>query len=355
MVERGQYTLREIKSQPETWASTREVFLNHTESIKTFWDKQDFDSLIFTGCGSTYYLSQIAAWLYQTLLQIPCRAYPASEIVFMPDTVLAAGKKPLLVTVSRSGQTTETIEAARLFKDKTSQAVMTVTCHADSTLAQEADLMLAIPAAQEQSLAQTRSFSSMLLMLQAVGGLLADKTFDWNQLIKAGAHLINEYEPLAREIGENSSNERFFFLGTGLQYGLAAEAMLKMKEMSLSYSEAYHFLEFRHGPMSMVNEQSVVFGLVSESASRQETAVLQQMKEQGATVVSLSESHVNDTAADGSHLISFDSALPGWAQSVLYLPVLQLTAYYRAISRGVNPDQPANLKAFISLDNLTGN
>jgi glucosamine--fructose-6-phosphate aminotransferase (isomerizing) len=128
--------------------------------------------------------------------------------------------------------------------------------------------------------------------------------------------------------------------------------MLKMKEMSLSYSEAYHFLEFRHGPMAMVNANTLVAGLISDSGGSHEIAVLRQMRDQGARVLSITES---DTAqlSEWSHVVPLNSGLPNWARSVLYLPVLQTMAYYRAMARGVNPDHPANLEAFVSLDNLT--
>jgi glucosamine--fructose-6-phosphate aminotransferase (isomerizing) len=114
-----------------------------------------------------------------------------------------------------------------------------------------------------------------------------------------------------------------------------------MKEMSLTHSEPFHFLEFRHGPKSMVNEKTVVIGLVSESIYNYEKAVLDEMQGLGGKIVALAES-----GAD----ISFDSQIPEPAREVLYLPILQLMAFYRSLSKGLNPDKPNNLTSVIKLD-----
>jgi glucosamine--fructose-6-phosphate aminotransferase (isomerizing) len=352
MVDHGKHTLIEIQSQPIVWKAALEVFRDQTDAIKSFWSNNDFDYLLFTGCGSTYYLAQIAAALFQPMLGIHARAYPASELVLIPDRVFPPNSKPLLITVSRSGRTSETVEAARLFRKRTGQAVATITCYGDSELAQEADLALVIPDSQEESLAQTRSFSSMLLVLQAMLGLLAEQEANLQHMSTVAQHLLDDYGKLAKELGENQEIERFFFLGIGSQYGLACEVMLKMKEMSLSYSEAYNTLEFRHGPMSMVNDKTLVVCLISEETRANEVAVLHQMREQGAKILSIAESDAGFQFADWSYFVHLKSGLPHWVRPALYLPVLQLMAYYRAMARGVNPDQPANLKAFISIDNL---
>ena len=143
------------------------------------------------------------------------------------------------------------------------------------------------------------------------------------------------------------SLQRFFFLGSGPNYGLACETMLKMKEMSLSYSEAYHFMEFRHGPKSMVDRSSLVVGLVSEEAREQEIAVLKEMQELGATILALADYEFGLEEFD--HIVAFKSGTSDWARGVLYLPLLQLLAYHRAMAKGLDPDHPAHLDAVVKL------
>jgi glucosamine--fructose-6-phosphate aminotransferase (isomerizing) len=160
-------------------------------------------------------------------------------------------------------------------------------------------------------------------------------------LPEAGNSVIGHYELFAKEIGENLNFDRFYFLGSGIQYGLASEISLKMKEMTLSHSEPFHFLEFRHGPMSMANESAVVVGMLSDVNRVHEAKVLSEMKTLGATVTAFGE---ND--AD----VQFESGIPESVRGILYLPVLQLMAFYRSLAKGLNPDRPNNLTAVVKLE-----
>jgi glucosamine--fructose-6-phosphate aminotransferase (isomerizing) len=151
---------------------------------------------------------------------------------------------------------------------------------------------------------------------------------------------LNEYSTLAAELGSDAALDRFYFLGSGVRYGMACEASLKMKEMSLSHSEPFYFLEFRHGPKSMVTPGTLVVGLLSDAQRQPEQAVLDEMRGLGGRVLALGES-----GAD----VAIQSGLSEPARSGLYLLVLQLLAYARARHKGLNPDQPTNLDAFVAL------
>ena len=161
------------------------------------------------------------------------------------------------------------------------------------------------------------------------------------QLPVIGNAVIGKYEAYAKTLGENLGYDRFYFLGSGLRYGLACEVNLKMKEMTLTHSEPFHFLEFRHGPMSMVNEHAVVVGMLSDANRAHEAKVLSEMKRLGGTVASLGESEAE---------VCFESNIPEEVRGVLYLPVLQLMAFYRSLAKGLNPDRPTNLTAVVKLD-----
>ncbi len=193
-------------------------------------------------------------------------------------------------------------------------------------------------------MAQTRSFASMFVAVTALCTRMAgrDDLLDaMEKLPKVGNWLMNQYESYAKEIGENLNYDRFYFLGSGMRYGLACEVNLKMKEMTLTHSEPFHFLEFRHGPMSMVGESSLVCGLLSDSNHAHEAKVLSEMKMLGGTVASLGEKEAG---------VLFASQIPEQVRGVLYLPVLQLMAYYRSLAKGLNPDRPNNLTAVVKLN-----
>src|SRR5215213_10017404 len=244
-------TYREIKSQREAWQNALEV--GSTVSLP---EAAGYEQVIFTGCGSTYYLSLAAAALYQELTGCPARAVPAGELVLNPQTVLT-DQKTLLVAVSRSGTTSETRKAVENFKAQNRGDVIVISNY-EEALSRLADLNIVIDKGQEKSVAQTRAFTSMYVATCVLCARMArreDLLDSIGMLPEAGNWVIRNYEAFAKEIGENLAFDRFYFLGSGIRYGLACEVNLKMKEMTLTHSEPFHFLEFRHGPMSMVNEK----------------------------------------------------------------------------------------------------
>lgn len=331
------HTYNEIKTQTEAWAQALDVV-----RVSSFPMAGDYDQVIFTGCGSTYYLSLAAAALYSELTGRIARAVPGGELLLNSQTVLTH-QKTLLVAISRSGTTTETVKAVEKFKAEKYGPVVVISNY-DEVLSRYADVNIVIDKGQEQSVAQTRSFASMYVAATAFAAKMAGQNALLNameKLSEAGNRLIAHYEGYAKGMGENLDFDRFYFLGSGMRYGLACEANLKMKEMTLTHSEPFHFLEFRHGPMSMVNRNTVVVGLLSDANRAHEARVLDEMKALGGTVAGL-----GDANAD----VCFNSNLPEEVRAVLYLPILQLMAFYRSLAKDLNPDRPNNLTAVVKLD-----
>jgi glucosamine--fructose-6-phosphate aminotransferase (isomerizing) len=344
------HTWREIISQPQTWRATLEAFVADQTMLKGFFNRVDFARILVIGCGSTHYLAQVAAAALTHYAGIPARAFPSSELWLFPSTVPT--DRALLLAVSRSGTTTETLRAVERFREISGGPVLTVTCYPESPLAQQADFMLAASDAQEQSIAQTRSFTSMLLLTQALTATLArdEETLKCLQrLPDALDNLVSRLGDLPQRLGADLDIERLFFLGGGPLYGLANEAMLKVKEMSLTYSEAYHPLEFRHGPMSMVNERTLVVGLLSDTGRTEELRVLKDMKELGACTLALINDSSTSSDWQADHVIELRSGLNEWERAPLYLPALQRLAYHRAVAKELNPDRPHNLSAVVEL------
>jgi glucosamine--fructose-6-phosphate aminotransferase (isomerizing) len=330
-------TYAEIKSQTDAWAQALDI----TRAL-ALPDAKNYEMVIFTGCGSTYFLSLSASALYQELTGRAARAIPAGEMLLNSQTVLT-NQKSLLVAISRSGTTTETIKAVEKFKKEKHGDVIVISNY-DEVLSRLADVNIVIDKGQEESVAQTRSFASMYVAAVAMCARMAaceDLVNAMSALPEAGQRLMHDFEPAAREIGEDLNFDRFYFLGSGIRYGLACEANLKMKEMTLTHSEPFYCLEFRHGPMSMVNEKAVLVGMLSDANRIHEAKVLSEMKMLGGRVTSLGESDAD---------VSFQSQIPEQVRGVLYLPVLQLIAFYRSVAKGLNPDRPANLTAVVKLD-----
>ena len=330
-------TYREIKSQTEAWTQAIEV--TRASSLPK---ADEYQQVVFTGCGSTYYLSLAAAALYQELTGCAARAVPAGELLLNPQTILT-DRRTLLIAVSRSGSTSETVRAVERFKAEGRGEVMVISNY-EEVLSRLADVNIVIPKGQEESVAQTRSFASMYVAVSAFCARIAgrqDLLAAMQKLPEAGNVLMDKYESFGKEIGSNLEFDRFYFLGSGIRYGLACEANLKMKEMTLTHSEPFRFLEFRHGPMSMVNEKAVVLGMLSDVNRAHEARVLSEMEALGGTVAALGESDAD---------VEFKSGIPESVQGVLYLPVLQLMAFYRSVAKGLNPDRPKNLTAVVRLN-----
>jgi len=344
----GELTYREIVSQPAAWADALAAFAGREAEVRRAWAAAAARGVVFAGCGSTHYLATSAAALFQRQVGVPAVGRPSSELIFFFDEAVTTVDETLLVCVSRSGTTTETLAAVDRFRARGGRAVWTITCYPDSPLAGKSDLVLPCVAAQEESVAQTRSFASMLLLCQALAAALGGTGWETlNRLPDLGGALIADTEPLARAVGSRLEDERVYFLGSGPLHGLAAEAMLKMTEMSLTVAQAFHFLEFRHGPMSMAEPGTQFVGLLSPAAAVHELRVLHEMQARGAVALALNPSSQD---AGTTWQIALPDGLPPWVLPVLYLPPLQLLAYHRARAKGLDPDNPRGLSQVILLD-----
>jgi glucosamine--fructose-6-phosphate aminotransferase (isomerizing) len=346
----GQHTLSEIRSQPQAWADVLPAAQHAEAEWRAFFaDQPGCQNLLF-GCGSTYYLSLTAAAVLQAVTGVTSRALPSSELLFYDKAWIASGSALRGLAISRSGTTTETLRALEALREKENIRLAAVTCYSGTPLDAFCSPVLVSPEGYESSIAQTRSFASMLVGCLAIVGIVGRRAALLDGLMAlppVGRRLLADAEDLAGSLGSDSRLERVFFLGSGPRYGLACEGMLKMKEMSLTNAEAYHFLEFRHGPKSMVDSSTLVVGLLSDAARQAEAQVLREMKQLGATLLVLAD---NDQGLDWADaVVSFGSGLPEGARLPLYLPVLQLLAYHRSVSKGLDPDAPRNLDAVVRL------
>ncbi len=336
------YTWNEIQSQPAAWDATLAHMLAQADTLAAFLRTSGAEQAVFTGCGSTYYLAVAAAAALREIAGVPAIGLPASEVWLNPQGSFPTDARTLLIPVSRSGETTETLRAVEAFRGAGRGPVLTFSCYADRPLAHMGDLNLVIAAGQEQSIAQTRAFTTLYLAtlaLAAQWGQRADLVADLAGLPAAGQALLRESAALAHTLGAETPIDRCFFLGSGMRYGLACEISLKMKEMSLSESEPFHFMEFRHGPQSMARPGTLIVGLLSDSARAHEQAVLDEMRALGAHVVGVGSGAAEVALAN----------LPEVVRGPLYLPFGQMLAYERAISRGLTPDQPSQLSAVVKL------
>jgi glucosamine--fructose-6-phosphate aminotransferase (isomerizing) len=339
----GEYTWKEIYTQPDAWRQAIEILHQHRDIIQQFVRNGNPSQVILTGCGSTYHLAKAAAVMMQEVCGLAACALPASELWLSPRSSHPPSEGGLLLAISRSGETSETIHACNVFHDHQRGQIMTIVCDPASTLSTLGNFNLIFPSGLERSIAQTRAFTTLYLGLLGMCLIWSGNEEKFSQLMHlppACQRIIAEYHNRAALLGKNMDLDRIYFLGSGGRFGLACELSLKMKEMSLSHSEAFHFLEFRHGPKAMVNGKTLVVGLVSETNVSNEEAVLAEVRKLGAQTVSMGENNTD---------VSFASGIEEVLRNILYLPFGQMMAYERSIVKGLDPDHPTNLDAVVKL------
>jgi glucosamine--fructose-6-phosphate aminotransferase (isomerizing) len=351
--ERRSSTLQEILSQPQVWRDTLHE-LRASNALQTILDKTSSRTeWLFIGCGTSYYLAEAAATCWTLLTGQMARALPASELLLFPQLapVRAAGVQAVII--SRSGATSEAVRAAKLLSREYTVPTLGVTCAANSALEAACELTICISTADERSVVMTRSFSSMLLALQHLAGLKNAGSSFPGSLENMPGHFSNQIEALAQRT-ESFVAERqladFIFLGQGPFYAVAREASLKITEMSCSYSQVYHTLEFRHGPKAIVAPDTCLTFFLSESGNQAECEVLCEMKALGGTIIAIcnraSESVIR--SSDFVFELGFDG--PELTTLAPFAVFAQLFGFYTGIKKGLNPDQPRNLSRVVLLD-----
>ncbi|HET7627051.1 MAG TPA: SIS domain-containing protein [Bacillales bacterium] len=344
------YTYEEIYRQPGTWKTTVNTVKASKEKVLEIFQRESPDEVIFIGCGTSYYISIAAALNFAEVTGIMARAVPASEIFLKPDSVIDKNKKSIIIGLSRSGNTTEVVRAIEFVQKQKLAECISITSDPKSDMAiQPGSHKILLPHVQEKSIVMTSTFTNLLLASQVIAGVVSNnESFlkELDQLSSLGDKVFKKAESLGKRLGEDLRYDHFIYLGLGSYFGLACEGMLKMKEMTQSFSESFNPLEFRHGPISVLNEKCCVVLLNQLNIQSYEQDVITEVSPStGATVV-VGE---NLESFAGSHLLELESGLTDQARLILYLPFLQLLAYYRTIKMGLNPDKPRNLNQVVVL------
>ena len=349
----GAHALAEILSQPQCWSDclTRLQDKRYVEHVlERFRGSREW---LFVGCGTSYYLAMAAAASWSSLTGQPARAVPASELLLFPDAVLAGSADLAAAVISRSGRTSEALRAAEILEREKRIPTLAVTCSPDQPLAQMTTSALILPAAQEKSTVMTRSFTSMLLGLQYLAAFSAQRLEFLEMLAKlpgfAGG-ILDNLHPKVREFAGSRSFADYVCLGQGPFYGLACESALKLTEMSVSYAQSFHTLEFRHGPKSIVSPETLIVFLLSESGFDAECEVLREIKGLGGTTLAITN-RANDVVRASSDLVvEFGAQLPEFVMLAPFAFGAQLAGLYTGLKKGLDPDHPRNLSPVVLLD-----
>jgi glutamine---fructose-6-phosphate transaminase (isomerizing) len=257
------------------------------------------------------------------------------------------------VSISRSGRTSEAVRAAELLAQKHSVATLAITCAPASELAKACDQTIALPDADENSTVMTRSFSSMLLaLLQLSAEVAADKTFPAGveSVIAAMDSRIHRWSEQLEIFVSKHTFDDYIYLAQGPFFSIAREAALKVTEMSHSYAQAYHTLEFRHGPKSIVAPQTCIAFFLSESGMEAENEVLLEMKELGGTIIAVCRRATESVRKACDLRFELEVEAPELTLLAPFVVPTQLLGYHTGVRKGFNPDEPKNLSRVVILD-----
>lgn len=343
-------TYAEILKQHSSWEDTLRQVPPIWSSIAQSIDCEAISHALFIGSGTSLYIAQTAAQSFMELTGTTATAAPASEIFLSAASTVPHEGSVIAFIISRSGATSEALLAASYLREHHPHVTTVgITCTSGTELVKRCDFGIELPFAIEQSVVMTQSFTTMLLALQMVSALIAGNDVMLDELKRLPAAFKDQLEAvdqLARKISALKAYDKTIYLGLGPNQALAEEGTLKLKEMTQGTCEAYNPLEFRHGPISIVDEQTLTILFEGQREQAYIADVERDLKQHGAHVVAIGP-HQPGSVDDG---LVVGPGFSDLARCLLYLPFAQLLGYYRALAMGLDPDRPRNLNSVVVLD-----
>lgn len=349
MASLGTLTHAEILSQPAAWRTAIDYSQRQAREWEG-WLASPVDTTWFVGCGTSFYLARAAAMAYQTLTCEDARAVPASELLLFEAGYLLPDRTHRCILISRSGTTTEMVRVAERLSGRRGIETIAITLRDNTPFTEIVDRKVLLPEVFDRSVVMTRSYSTMLLLCQILAHLRAGRkealrTLD--KLADAGERVLADAAGLADQLAAIPFRH-YLFLAQGPLYGVAEEASLKMKEMSLSVSESFPSLEERHGPKSVVDDGTLVTVFTSQHTEVVETPLIQELAGLGASSLQIVENGV--TGSQGNqHTFALNSGLSLWQRLPLYVLPAQLLALAVARRKGIDSDSPRALTASVDI------
>ena len=348
----GKDTLREIAEQFDTWSGLIEDTELLEQDVQSNFAVREYDDVLFVGAGSSYHLATAAAAAFRRITGEMAHAWPASELLFFHEYLLKEERKYLVVFFSRSGRTTETLEAFSVLRQRYRMASVGITCDPASPLSSTVDLPFPVKNCVEQSLIMTKSFTSMLLLSYLFAAAYGDKFTYMNyleHLPQEGRMAFEMNRRVVDDLLKTRDPDRATFLGGGPFLGLAREGALKLDEMALYRTPAMTPLEMRHGPKASVGAGDLIVLLMSNTMRAHEMALLDELRGQGASAFVLADKREKDFDYLAEAVVLTGRGMSEDIRGILYMPFLQYLGCQAALKRGLDPDEPANLTRIVTL------
>lgn len=357
------FMIKEIHEQPKAVKDTLKSVIKDgkIDLSEVGIDKETAEKLnriIIVACGSAYHVGVVGQYVIESASRIPVRVELASEFRYR-DPIL--NENDLVVVISQSGETADSLAALRLAKEMNIKTLGIVNV-VGSSIARESDYVFYTLAGPEIAVATTKAYSAQLIAIYA----LAIQLGKYREIIDENRYttLIEEMETLPEKMDRVLSDKEriqwfaskyanaqdMYFIGRGIDYAVSLEGSLKMKEISYVHSEAYAAGEIKHGPISLIEDGTLVIGICTDKKLFEKTrSNMVEVKSRGAYLMGLTSYgnySIEDTADFTVYIPQTD---PYFTTSLAIIP-LQLLGYYLSVAKGLNVDKPRNLAKSVTVE-----
>jgi len=360
-VSKGSYRhfmLKEIYEQPSVLSETMEGRIHSKEVLRASFGERaaaifpEVKHIHIVACGTSYHAGMVARYWLESLAGIPCQVEIASEYRYREVIV---SDKTLFIAVSQSGETADTLAALRKAKSKNYLASMAICNVAASTMVREADAAFLTRAGTEIGVASTKAFTTQLAAFLMLSVALcqderASKVLKELESLPACCEQVLARHASIRDLVPMLVNKNHaLFLGRGVQYPIALEGALKLKEISYIHAEAYPAGELKHGPLALVDKDMPVIAIApnDELLDKLKSNLHEVSARDGKLLVFADDTQT--WTANGEKIITVPSC-GAWIAPIIYTIPLQLLAYYVAVAKGTDVDQPRNLAKSVTVE-----
>lgn len=357
------FMMKEIHEQPKAIADTLNSVLKDGKLDLSAVELSDeeikkISHIYIVACGSAYHVGVVAQYVMEDLAKIPVRVELASEFRYRKPLLDPDG---LVIVISQSGETADSIAALRLAKDKGLKTLGIVNV-VGSSIAREADNVFYTLAGPEISVATTKAYSTQLIaayclaiQFARVRGEIADDVYstyleELKTIPDKIGKILEDKERIQWFAAKVANSKDIFFIGRGIDYAVSLEGSLKLKEISYIHSEAYAAGELKHGTISLIEDNILVIGVLTQSELYEKTiSNMVECKSRGAYLMGLTtygKYEVEDTVEFTVYIPKIDEH---FAASLAVVP-LQLLGYYVSVAKGLDVDKPRNLAKSVTVE-----
>ena len=357
------FMMKEIHEQPKAVQDTlnsvvKDGQIDLSEIGLTDENIQDIDQIYIIACGSAYHVGMAAQYVFEDMVRVPVRVELASEFRYRNPIL---NPKALAIIISQSGETADSLAALRLCKENNIRTLGIVNV-VGSSIAREADNVFYTLAGPEISVATTKAYSTQLIASYAlaiqfakVKGTISEEQYaayikELETLPDKIQRIIDDKERIQWFASKQANAKDVFFIGRGIDYAICLEGSLKMKEISYIHSEAYAAGELKHGTISLIEDGTLVIGVLTQPSLYEKTVSnMVECKSRGAYLMGLTtfgNYNIEDTADFTVYMPKTD---PHFATSLAVIP-LQLLGYYVSVAKGLDVDKPRNLAKSVTVE-----